>query len=116
MDPLVVKIPVEKITDWPSFHQVFQETLGFPSSYGKNIDAWIDCMTSVDTPDDGMSTVTVKPGQLLVLRIDDPFEFKARCPEQYDALVECAAFVNFRRTEIGEPPVISLLLSGRANP
>lgn len=116
MDPLVVKVPVEKITDWPTFHLIFQETLGFPSFYGKNMDAWIDCMTSVDRPDDGMSAVTVSPGQLLVLRIDDPFEFKARCPEQYDALVECAAFVNFRRMQIDEPPVIALLLNGQPNP
>lgn len=91
---------------------MFQETLGFPSFYGKNMDAWIDSMTSVGTPEDGMSAITVKPGQLLVLQINDPFEFKARCPEQYDALVECAVFVNFRRTEIGGTPSVAILFNG----
>jgi len=55
MDPLFVTVPVEKITDWPSFHDVFQETLGFPKFYGRNMNAWIDCMTSIDTPEDGLS-------------------------------------------------------------
>jgi hypothetical protein len=77
------------------------------------MDAWIDCMTSVDTPADGLSSVTVAPGNVLVLRIDDPFSFRQRCPEQYDALMECSGFVNLRRTEVGEEPVIALLLNGR---
>jgi len=109
-----VTIPVEKIVDWPSFHDTFQRELGFPDFYGRNMDAWIDCMTSVDTASDGMTTVTVQPSEILVLRIDDPFDFRRRCPAQYDALVESTAFVNFRRVEIGESPVIALLLVGRS--
>jgi hypothetical protein len=112
MDTLVIKIPVDKIEDWPSFHDVFQRTLGFPQFYGRNMNAWIDCMTSVDLAEDGMSAVTVKPGQMLVLEIQDPFEFKKRCPEQYDALIECSAFVNFRRVDIGGTPVLAILLVG----
>ena len=77
------------------------------------MDAWIDCMTSVDSPADGLSSVTVRPGQILVLRLDDPVEFSRRCPEQYEALIESVTFVNFRRCEIGKAPVIALLLSGR---
>lgn len=107
-----VTIPVEKIVDWPSFHETFQSELGFPDFYGRNMDAWIDCMTSVDTASDGMTTVTAQPGELLVLRIDDPFDFRRRCPEQYDALVECTAFVNFRRVKVGQPPVLALLFVG----
>jgi len=113
METAVVTIPVDQITDWPSFHEVFRRTLGFPEFYGCNMDAWIDCMTSVDTPADGLSSVTVAPGNVLVLRIDDPFSFRRRCPEQYDALIECSGFVNLRRTEVGDEPVIALLLNGR---
>ena len=109
-----VTIPVEKIIDWPSFHETFQRELGFPDFYGRNMNAWIDCMTSADAPADGLSTVTVAPGEVRVLRIDGPFEFRRRCPEQYDTLMECTAFVNFRRVEIGESPVLALLLVGRS--
>ncbi len=112
MESLLVTIPVEKVSDWPSFHRIFQETLGFPTIYGRNMDAWIDCLTSVDMPDEGMSSVTVNHGGILILKIDNPFDFRKRCPEQYEALIECSAFVNFRREEIGEGPVIALLLNG----
>jgi Barstar (barnase inhibitor) len=116
MEPIVIAIAVDRITDWASFHNVFQHTLGFPDFYGRNMDAWIDCMTSVNAAADGLTTVTVPPGEVLVLRIDDPFDFKRRCPEQYDALIECSAFVNYRRTDVGEPPVLALLLNGRYEP
>lgn len=76
-----VTIPVEKIADWPSFHDTFQRELGFPDFYGRNMNAWIDCMTSVDAPPDGLSSVTVEPSEILALRIDGPFEFRRRCPE-----------------------------------
>lgn len=76
------------------------------------MNAWIDCMTNVDDIKGGLSTVTVPRGGVLILRIDDPFEFQLRSPEQYRALIECSAFVNYRRTEIGEPPVLALLLNG----
>ena len=113
MKPVFINVPVQKIADWPSFHDVFQEALGFPEFYGRNMDAWIDCMSSIDSPEDGLTSVTVKSDQILVLRIDDPFGFRERCPEQFKALIECSAFVNFRRAEVGETPVLALLLSGR---
>lgn len=109
-----VTIPVEKIADWPSFHDTLQRELGFPDFYRRNMNAWIDCMTSVDIPSDGITTVTVQPGEILVFRIDEPFESCRRCPAQYDALVESAAFVNFRRLETGEFQVLALLLLGRS--
>jgi len=109
---MIVTIPVDEITDWPTFHEVFKKAMGFSHFYGRNMDAWIDCMTSVDTPADGLSSVTVAPGEILILRIDDPFGFRRRCPEQYDALLECSGFVNFRRTELGEAPVLAVLLNG----
>ena len=116
MSSVVITIPVDRITDWATFHDVFKQTLGFPDFYGRNMNAWIDCMTSVDTAADGLTTVNVPSGEILILRIDDPFEFKRRCPEQYDALLECTAFVNFRRTEMGDPPVLALLLNGKCEP
>jgi RNAse (barnase) inhibitor barstar len=113
MKTTVVTIPVAEITDWPSFHTVFQRALGFPDFYGRNLDAWIDCMTSVDAPEDCLTTVNVQPGEILVLTVNDPFDFRRRCPEQFDALIECSAFVNFRRVEVGEPPLLAILLNGR---
>ena len=112
MHTTVVDIPADRIVDWDSFHSVFQERLGFPGFYGRNMNAWIDCLTSADQQSHGMMSITVGPGELLTLLIKDAETFQTRCPEQYSALLECAAFVNHRREEVGEPPVLALLLSG----
>ena len=57
----VVKIDARAIHDWKSFHKVFAAALGFPPTYGENMDAWVDCMTSLDNPSAGMSKVHALP-------------------------------------------------------
>lgn len=104
-------MPLEHIFDWESFHAVFEKSLGFPGYYGQNMDAWVDCLTYADDADAGMVARPVPKGELLTLRLDGVAGFMARCPAQYAALVECAAFVNARRVEVGEPPVLALLLA-----
>ena len=111
MDTTLIDIPGKRIVDWATFHEVFAEVLGYPAFYGRNMDAWIDCMTDADRPDTGMVRAAVEPGQIMTLKIDDADDFAKRCPEQFDALVECTAFVNSRRVETGGTPVLSLLLS-----
>jgi len=58
--PKNIQIDGSKITDWDSFHDHFSEALGFPGFYGRNMDAWNDCMTSLDAPSDGLSSVHVR--------------------------------------------------------
>jgi hypothetical protein len=112
----LVTVPTADIRDWASFHEVFKQIMGFPEFYGRNMNAWVDCMTSVDSPEHGMSAVTVNAGELLVFFVEDAPDFRTRCPEQYDALLECAAFVNYRRIKIGEQPVLALMFSGHFKP
>lgn len=112
MNTTLIDVPVKRIVDWTTFHEVFAEVLGFPAFYGRNMNAWIDCMTDADDPDTGMVRVAVAAGQLMTLQINDADHFAKRCPEQFTALIECTAFVNFRRVETGGTPVLSLLLSG----
>jgi hypothetical protein len=103
-----VRIDGDRILDWPSFHAVFAEAFGFPSFYGRNMDAWVDCMTCLDEPESGMTTVQVRGGTVLSLIIENAPDLKKRCPNQFEALVECAAFVNWRRIENGDQPVLAL--------
>jgi len=110
MDVKIVTVPVSEIKDWDTFHTVFARAFGFPDYYGRNMNAWIDCMTSLD--DTGNSEVSVVEGGLVVIRIDSAAEFAARCPEQYKAIVECAAFANHRRVEVGQLPILALMLIG----
>ena len=106
--PKNVLIEAERISNWETFHDTFAETLGFPGFYGRNMDAWIDCMTCLDDPDAGLTSTHVTGGDVVVLCISGVDDFRRRCPEIYDALVECAAFVNYRRIEKGEPAVLAL--------
>src|SRR6266576_2958903 len=103
-----VQIDGSKITDWGSFHQCFSEALGFPGFYGKNMNAWIDCMTYIDDPDAGMTSVHVAKGDVLVLRVSGVADFKKRCSEILAALSESCAFVNYRRIEQGQQAVLAL--------
>jgi Barstar (barnase inhibitor) len=112
MKTTVVTIPTNQIADWDSFHSVFQAVFGFPSFYGRNMNAWIDCMTYLDDPPSGMTSVCIGSGQLVAIRIDDVPDFQQRCPEQYEALIESVAFVNYRRIDRGGPPVLTLMLGG----
>ena len=108
---MVVSLDTSRITDWDTFHTVFAEVFGFPDFYGRNMDAWIDCMTYLDDPDAGMTTVHALPGGVVALQLDGVDALARRCPEIYDAIVECAAFVNWRNIEIGQTPVLALSFS-----
>jgi hypothetical protein len=105
---MLVRIDARRIRDWDSFHAVFKEAMGFPDFYGANMAAWIDCMSYVDDPSAGMTTQHIQRGTVLTLQLDHISEFASRCPDQYDALVECSAFVNWRRVERGEPALVAL--------
>lgn len=104
-----VKLQTEKIRDWDSFHIVFSELMGFPDFYGRNMNAWIDCMSYINEPGALMSHVSLNPGEILALEIVGTENFAHRLPEIFTALVECASFVNLRHVNKGNPPVIVLV-------
>ncbi len=103
-----VRIDASMIKDWNTFHDVFADAFGFPGFYGRNMNASNDGMTYLDDSDSGMSQVTCPPGDYVVLEMENVKEFKQRCPEQFDVLVECSSFVNWRRLEVGESPLLML--------
>ena len=104
----LVRLDTRRITDWDSFHEVFTELFGFPDFYGRNMDAWNDCMTYLDDPTAGMTAIHAPRGGILTLQLEHVDDFARRCPDQYEAIVECAAFVNWRRIEIGGTAVLAL--------
>jgi len=105
---VTVKIDASGILDWDSFHDVFQKAFGYPPFYGRNMDAWIDCMSDLDDPSTGMTNLHAPAGGVVALEIDGAGALMHRCPDQYAAILEGAAFVNWRRMEQGEPPVLAL--------
>ena len=99
-----VRLDASRLHDWDAFHDVFASTFGFPDFYGRNMDAWIDCMTDL-SEDTGMATVRGSSSDPVVLYLDN---IDAVPREIYEALVACSAFVNWRRLEVGNPAVLIL--------
>jgi hypothetical protein len=104
----LVKLDTRRITDWETFHDVFADIFCFPEFYGRNLDAWIDCMTCLDDVTAGRSSVHTPPGDLIALQLEHVDSFAERCPDQYAAIIECSSFVNWRRIGRGYPPVLAL--------
>ena len=104
----VARVVGRNIRDWNSFHDEFDRVFGFPDFYGRNMDAWIDCMSSLDVVEAGLTSIHVAPGAVLGLEIEDGAYLKREHPEQYEAIVECSAFVNWRRIDRGRAPLLAL--------
>ena len=104
----VIEIDCSLITDWESFHDVFMENMGFPDFYGRNLNAWIDCMSSLADPEEGLTKVHCSKGEVVTLNLKNASSLKKHTPEIYEALSECSAFVNYRQLEVGEPAVLAL--------
>ena len=105
---VLVQIDTRVIKDWKSFHDTFSETFGFPDYYSRNMNAWIDCMTYLNDPQVVDTVVKAKAGEIVVLQLDHVKDFRERCSELYDAIIECSAFVNWRQIEVGKDPVLAL--------
>src|SRR5262245_28456929 len=102
----LVKIDTRRIHDWDTFQDAFAEAFGFPGFYGRNMNAWIDCLTYLDDPGDRMTKVQAPPGGIVTLELEHAADFASRCPEQYAAVLESSAFVNWRRIAMGQSPVL----------
>lgn len=107
----VFRLDVGEVSTWDDFHDLCAKELGFPDFYGRNMNAWIDCMSDLDDPGTGMSKVHAPPGGVLTLVIVNAARLKVCNAEVWEALNECAAFVNLRRIEVGEPSVLALAYS-----
>lgn len=107
-DNTIVTIDCRPIVDAKSFHEVFAETLGFPSFYGRSMHAWTECMDYLDKKDSGMTQVHVSPGAILVLNFIEYPAMRERLPDLCLELNECAAFVNWRRIYTGTSPILAL--------
>ena len=104
----IVRLPTAAITDWDSFHQVCQETFGFPTFYGRNMNAWIDCLTYLDEGD-GMSQFHLRSDEKLVVEVPETKDLMSRVPGVVAGLIEGVAAVNQRHIQDGKAPMIALV-------
>ena len=88
-------IECSQIHDRESFHDVFQDALKFFDGYGRNWNAWIDCMSDFHG-DTALSEHHLPAGESIELLLRDAEAFRKRCPKLASDLFECTACVNRR--------------------
>jgi hypothetical protein len=85
-----------KIVDQETFHDEFQRVMGFFDGYGRNMDAWIDCMQDMFI-NGGLTKFGLSKGDVFVLKVSATEEFQRKCPEIFSDFIACTAFVNKHR-------------------
>jgi len=99
---MTVRIDARRILDEKSFHDVFASSFGFPNTYGRNLDAWVDCMGDLEPS-----------GGVVVLHLDHVDDLARRCPKLFEDLLNCCALANWRQIEIGRSSPMLVLAYNR---
>jgi hypothetical protein len=102
------RLDADAITDWCTFHDLCAAAFGFPSIYGRNMNAWIDCLSYI-TEGDGMSRFVLSRGETLRVEIVHSESLRQRQPSIHSELLECAGHVNARFAESGDIPRLQLV-------
>jgi hypothetical protein len=104
----LISFSTAAIDNWNDFHEVSKSVFGFPDFYGRNLNAWIDYMSSLE--EKGMTRFVLSEGDVLNIEITDTASFIERLPDIFAALMECTAIVNRRYEEFGSSLRIVLIL------
>lgn len=104
----LARLDADAITDWDSFHDACAAAFGFPEVYGRNMDAFIDCLAGLGEGD-GMSRFHLKAGKTLTIELRGADAFCERCPQIALALLSCVAFVTARHAGDGKNPMPGLV-------
>ena len=91
------------IVDWESFHDQFQNQLGFFDGYGRNMDAWNDCMRDMYTNGEykSLTKFDLNDGDTLTLVVTNAAQWKKNAPDVYSAFEDCSSFCNSERVHFG---------------
>ncbi len=104
-----VRLDGRAIADWASFHDACQAAFGFPDFYGRNMDAWIDCLSGL-RDDDGMSSFSLGPDEVLQIELQHADALRRKAPTILAALADCTAEVNRLYIENGQKSALALVL------
>jgi len=104
---MLIRIDARKLKDSSGLHTAMGEAFGFKEGYGKNLDALVDCFTNLDNPKLALSRLQVFPGTVILLALEN-YDPTGPSFAQVKALTDVVAFVNWRRLERGQPPVLAL--------
>lgn len=97
------------ITDWDSFHTQCAAVFGFPDFYGRNMNAWVDCLSYL-RDDDGMSKFVLREGEMLTIEILHSAQLHQMQPDMLAELQFCVDMINDRCADYDEAATLKLAL------
>lgn len=86
-----VVLATEAINDFDAFHTECARAFGFPGFYGRNMDAWIDCLSHLHLGD-GLSSIALATEEQLFVHLPEFEALSQRAKDVCSAMLECAAF------------------------
>lgn len=98
-----------KICDWNSFHDECQQAFGFPEFYGRNLDAWVDCLSYLRDAD-GMTRFQLGENEKLSIIILNAETMRSQAADIFDEVTYCIGGINERYEDYGEKPALELIL------
>ncbi|GBU09468.1 hypothetical protein AwWohl_06060 [Gammaproteobacteria bacterium] len=101
----IVKLDFSEIKTSDDFYDAISKALGFPSFFGRNINALIDCLTYLREPEAEMSKVHIKESEYLLLELTN---FSTTNQHIKDTLLIAIEDVNLRCKEDNQEPSVIL--------
>jgi hypothetical protein len=105
---MLIRIDAKRLTDAAGLHATLGQAFGFAPGYGNNLDALVDCLTYLDDLKAGLTRVQVLPGEVAVLVVEHLPGAGKQTVAQVKALADAVAFVNWRRLQKKQAPVLTL--------
>ena len=102
-----VEIEGEKILSAEDFHSYFATTFEFPAYYGRNWDAWIECMS-----ESAERIVKLRQCAILTLNVRNQPAFQGNCPDVWGDFIDCTAFINSEFLDAGNEPILAVSYTG----
>jgi hypothetical protein len=99
----------ELITDWDSFHDQCITVFGFPDFYGRNLNAWVDCLSYL-RDDEGMCKFVLKENDVLTIEVLHSEKLRQAAPDILDELQMLVAMINERCEDYEEAATLKLSL------
>jgi Barstar (barnase inhibitor) len=87
-----------QLATWDGFHTECATVFSFPAFYGRNRDAWIDCLTDVDG---GLTQANLQTEEDLLISIENSSTWVTQAPLMVTEFVLLVQAVNLRFKEAG---------------
>ncbi|HCT5824016.1 TPA: barstar family protein [Citrobacter sedlakii] len=108
MKMITLSIDFKGISSESELHDKFKQLFGFPDFYGKNFHAFVDCLTSLRIPEEGMTSINIKQDEYILLEVGNINQLSDDLKHNFLLSIQD---VNSRSILFGEKASILLLLS-----